>query len=360
MIALLAFSALLFDESVIGPSPWYARLVDQYRGGDREAAVAEEAPPEKFRYEINAVARLVEAVRRCPSCPIRRELDSFSLPAAVMLHTDRAFAMFEVYDSAAQAELDLPPRLIALMDDAPRREFEPRWVLATALELSHQAQWDLALGLLDKALLRYPGDARMLLARGAALESKSRLDADAMIDDQRLTPFGGLRRDSTRSEPRQVRDTLRRAEESYRQALAAQPDLVHARVRLGRVLELQGRSEAAMPELQAVLAGASEPRDRYLAHLFLGWAHEHAGLPDRAAAEYAEALRAVPDGQAAAVALSHALHRQGRWPASVDALHPGVDRAGRRQVVDPWWPYLAGQSEDPEVLLEQLRAEVSR
>jgi hypothetical protein len=37
----------------------------------------------------------------------------------------------------------------------------------------------------------------------------------------------------------------------------------------------------------------------------------------------------------------------------------GVVRAGRRQTLDPWWRYMAGQTEDSDGL-DQLRAEVSR
>jgi hypothetical protein len=351
------------DETVIGPSPWYAKLVEQYRGGDREAAVAEEAPPEKFLYEIEGVARLVEAVRRTPSGPIRHQLDRFPIPAAVMLHTERAFAMLDRYDPAAQAELELPPRLIALMDDAARNAFEPRWVRATALRLSHEGQWALGLDLLEPALKRYPDDPLLLLAKGATIESRARLDPESTLEYQRVTP-AGLRREKRTAGRREVREQLSRAEACYRRALAARPDLNHARVRLGRVLQLLGHHQASVSELEAVLAAADqgsppEPRDLYLAHLFLGYAHEEAKPLDRAAAEYERALRALPDGQAAAVALSHALHRLGRWPASVAALRAGVDRAGRRLVVDPWWPYLAGQSEDTDALLEALRAEVT-
>jgi tetratricopeptide (TPR) repeat protein len=342
-----------------GPSEWYRELVERYRTGDREGALAEEFPPEKILYgEIDALARLVDGVRRRPSGPIRHRLDTFSFEAAVLLHTDRAFAMFERDDPTAQAELELPPRLVALMDEPARRAFEPRWVRATALELSHQAQWSLALGLLDHASKRYPSDPLLLMARGAVLEARSRLERDTMIDYQRVTQLG-LRPDRVRAGPREVRAQLQLAEACYRQALAARPDLQHARVRLGRVLQLLGRSDASIAELQAVVAAAPEARDLYFAHLFLGYAHETAGRLDAAAGEYEQAVRAVPDGQAAAVALSHALHRLGRWPASVDALRSGVDRVGRRMVVDPWWPYVAGQSEDPAALLEALRAEVT-
>jgi tetratricopeptide (TPR) repeat protein len=359
MIAAVVMAALLLDEPAIGPSRWYSQLVEQYRRGDREAAVAEEATPEQFNKEIDALGRLVEAVRRLPYGDLRRQREAFSIPAAVMLHTDRAFALFERYDAAASAELELPPRLIALMDDEARRAFEPGWVRATALELTHQAHWDLSLKLLDAGLKRYPDDALLLLARGATLECMSRILQDSFSAAE-FASSSGARHDRLWEEAGTARRRLVAAEKCYRQALAVRPGLHHARVRLGRVLQLLGRTEDSIRELEGVLAAAPEARDRYLAHLFLGCAHEESRRLDRAAAEYEQALRVVPDGQAAAVALSHALHGLGRWPASVDTLRAGVDRAGRRQTVDPWWPYVAGQSETPAAMFEALRAELTR
>lgn len=60
------------------------------------------------------------------------------------------------------------------------------------------------------------------------------------------------------------------------------------------------------------------------------------------------------------MALSHSLHRRGLVSESVEALRQGVARAGRRAEVDPWWPYLVGQCEDAEALLEALREDASR
>jgi tetratricopeptide (TPR) repeat protein len=353
----------LLDPPPPGPSEWYRKLVEQYRSGDREAAVAEEAPPEKFLYEINGLARLVAAARRAPSGPVRHGLDTFSIPAAVMLHTERAFALFDRYDPAAEAELDLPPRLIRLMDDAARNPFEPRWVRATALRLSQEGQWALGLALLEPALKRYPDDPLLLLAKGATIESRARLDPGSTVEYQRVTS-GGLRRGEMKSGSREVREQLSRAEACYRRALYVRPELIHARVRLGRVLQLLGRYPASVSELQAVLAAAGptnvpEARDLYLAHLFIGYAHEQAGLLDRAAAAYEKAVRAFPDGQAGAVALSHARHRLGLGPASVEALQAGLSRAGRRLVVDAWWPYLAGQCEDTAALYAGLLEELT-
>jgi hypothetical protein len=51
-------------------------------------------------------------------------------------------------------------------------------------------------------------------------------------------------------------ESLERAEAEFRRVLALQSDWAEARVRLGRVLELLGRSEAAVVELDAGLVEA--------------------------------------------------------------------------------------------------------
>jgi tetratricopeptide (TPR) repeat protein len=347
----------LLEDAHQGPSPWYTGLVQRYRAGDR-GAVAEPFPPEKALYEVSALQRLAEAARRCPSCPERVRYEAFPFEAAVLLHTDRALARIEQYDPAGPAEMEVAPKLVAVMPAARRAAFEPRWVRAAALALSKSGQWDIALALLEPARERYAPEPLLDLARGAILESKAWVADEP--PEQVEVPAPGAGRLKVWRAKREARQGLSEAERSYRAALALRPELAQARIRLGRILYLLGKPREATAELQAAAKAATDAADRYLAHLFLGRARESTGDWAAAIAEYEEATRAEPDGQAAAVALSYALHRAGRGRDSVEALRNGVDRAGRRRVVDPWWPYLAGQCEDSDALLDALRAEVAR
>jgi tetratricopeptide (TPR) repeat protein len=342
-----------------GASAWYLALLQRYASGDRASALRESFPAEKILMEIRELARLTAAAERCGSCPLGHLVDTFPFEAAVMLHTDRAFAMSDRGDPDAEAEIALPPRIVEVMPEERRRLFEPRWVRAVALHLGQEGRWELALGLLDPATRRYETDPLLLLAQGALLEARSRLDNDSAPTPDRVNA-AGVRQRGERRPGGDEKKLQQEAEKSFRRALAVQPDLHHARVRLGRVLALQDRLDEAARELQAVVAATTDTRELYFAHLFLGFARERAGQPGAAADEYERAVAALPDGQAASVALSHALHRTGRWSASVGALQAGVARAGRRQLVDPWWPYVAGQSEDAGLLLNELRAEVTR
>lgn len=335
-----------------GPEAWYLALIDRYRGGDRAGAIAAPLVPEKALLEVSALKRQAEA-GRCISCTARERIEAFPFEVAVLLHTERAFERLETDDSAGPAELEIAPRLVALMPEERRRAFEPRWLRVVSQVLCRLAKWDLGLGLLQAARARYPGDPLLILAAGATLETKARFDPGTIHVESELMG----RHDRTESAQR---GQLVQAQKSYRQALALRPDLHQARLRLARVLQLLGRHEASMRELRMVTEAAPDPRTVYLARLFLGYAREASGQYEPAAAEYEQAVRAVPGGQAAAVALSHALHRSGRRRESVGVLQAGMAHAGRRAVVDPWWPYVLGEWEDPDALLGELRTEASR
>jgi tetratricopeptide (TPR) repeat protein len=351
---------------LIVPSAWYLSLIDRYRGGGRETVVAEFIPSERFQAEIWALGELLRYERLHRGCPIPSYLVpltgemAVTLKAAALLHTDRALRLFDLEDGGAPGELKAVVWLLALMDKPARRDFEARWARAAALELGRHGKWESALTVLDPAVKDYPDDPLLQLARGAVFEALCRLE-HAIHVRQRLG--GWVRTRALKpAAPREGRLRLEQAESHYRRALALRPDLLHARVRLGRVLQLMDRTEDSVRELQAVVASAParlDARDAYLARLFLGFAQEHAGALDGAITEYERALGVVPDGQAAAVALSHALHRAGRWPASLEALQSGVVYSGRRPKLDPWWRYEAAQTEESDGL-EELRAEVSR
>lgn len=335
LLLLLGPAAPLLQDADSGGWPAYAALVERYRSGDHRGAVAEPLAPAQALEHASALKRLAESAQRCPSCEERVRYEAFPFEAAVLLHTDRGIERLDQRDPAGAAELEVASRLVAVMPPPRRTAFEPRWLRAAALALSKRGQWDQALPLLDLGLRLYAGDARLHLAWGAVLESRAWIQDGAGAD-------------------------LSEAEKSYRAALALDPGLAQARVRLGRTLELLGRPKEAATELQAAVKAARSVPDQYLAHLFLGRARESAGDWTGSIAAYDEATRVEPDGQAAAVALSYALDRAGRRRESVEALRAGVARGGGRLEVDPWWPYLAGQCDDSDAMLEALRLEAGR
>ena len=82
----------------------------------------------------------------------------------------------------------------------------------------------------------------------------------------------------------------RRAESLLRKALAADPELVEASLRLGRVLTQLQRPDEALPHLRNAIASATDPAITYYAHLFMGDATQALGQLDEARRQYQNAI----------------------------------------------------------------------
>jgi len=214
-----AFLGLAAAAQAQGPSPAFLDAVERYCRGDPDV-VRETWPRERPRRDIADLKRL-------------NHLETFPFEAAAMLYTDRDV---EERNSASDRE-EVPPQPAPLLDAARqvldlipdperRRRFEGPWLLAMALHLQQRGQWPLAMRHLDLGLTHYPEDPRLLLARGSLLEAQGARDL------QVASPAG--------------RDQLQQAEGCYRRALAADPDLLEARLRLGHVLHRLGRPERAV------------------------------------------------------------------------------------------------------------------
>jgi tetratricopeptide (TPR) repeat protein len=144
------------------------------------------------------------------------------------------------------------------------------------------------------------------------------------------------------------------AEEFYRRALAVDAGNEEARLRLGRVLSLTSRPDAALVELR-LAASSTALRIRYLASMFEGIVHEAPGRMDAALASYQEAVRACPGCLSGAVALSHAQRRTGAIDTAEQTLDAAMARDARVPFADYWWDYPLGALRQRDVLLAQLR-----
>jgi tetratricopeptide (TPR) repeat protein len=346
------------------PALWGA--VERYRRGDRDL-VREPWPVERVHRDIADLRRQQRRSSTCGECEERRTFETFPFEAAAMLLTERDV---EERNSSAGPEetpslpaplLDAARQILELIPDPERRRrFERPWILAVALHLFQRGQWPLALRYMDLGLQRYPEDPRFLLARGSLLETQGTLGLRAASSAD-LVAAATSHRDVVSKRAAWSRGEMAQAESCYRRALAADPGLLEARVRLGRVLHSMGRPEKAVPELEGVIADPeADPHARYLAWLFLGAIREAAGRPKDAVPAYQAAIRLLPDSQAAYVALSHAFHRLGERAASLQALRETLGRAGRRSDWDPWWVYSWGQSHEVVGRLEALRQEAVR
>ena len=238
---------------------------------------------------------------------------------------------------------------------AAERRFARDWYLLVASFWHGRGEVGWSRAYLDEARDLFLNDPQVLLVSGADREMLSHLTAGF------LTQF--------RTNGETVRETeinpakeLEEAEKLLRQAAERAPELVEARLRLGRVLYRRGDLGGATRELRAALEQTVHEQGRYdqiryLAWVFLGLVEVERG--DLAAARrcYTEALRLFPEGQAALLALSEASYLDGR---GAEAASEVVSLLRSRRKEDPWWAYLLGDRWHLETRLAMLRAEGMR
>jgi VWFA-related protein len=267
---------------------FYKDLVQDYVEGHVEDAVAT-----LLTWRGDALAELAKKAGSLPG----------SLPrAAVMLHTEAAMAL-RAGGQAGQAPMHLEfARGIAEKaehDSTFRRD----WLLAVGFELQAHGELSQALPFFVECQGAFPSAAEAWLAAGTVYEFSAFPDG-----------LGGSR------VARPPGDLVHEAETEYRQALAVDPSLLEARLRLGRVLQRSGRPEEALGELKTVASASDGGATAALAHLFLGELLEHLGKTDEAAQQYRAALDLDATLQPAGLALGGVLARRGDRAGAVEIL----------------------------------------
>jgi tetratricopeptide repeat protein len=221
-------------------------------------------------------------------------------------------------------------------DELPRPErdaFVRLWYRASAAVMQYQEQ--LHAGHVDRAVRLFPRDAGILFLAGALHESLAGPRTQYALRLAELPPGVSFGVDDERGE-------LRRAESMFRRALEADPTLVEARIRLGRVLGMLGRSAEAAKELQVAGPAAAGPLLQYYASLFL--ARELDAVGDRAGAAraYQRAAALYPGAQSPRLGLRQLATQAGGRPEGLpridDVLSTPLTEPGRE---DPWWSYLS-------------------
>jgi predicted Zn-dependent protease len=325
--------------------PGYLAILRRYGAGERPQAISDLGAwsPADARKQVAVVEDLKAQAERCPTC--LDPLAAVPLRAGAMLHADRDRVERPLPSGREQAprcpgpHAAIAERYAALLArDPDGRDFARRFFLATSHLFQLEACFEDALARARAGLALFPRDALLRLAAGSVLEERAVLVERG--------PQGVALR----------LDWLKHARRELTEAVSADPDLGLARVRLGRVLWELRQPEAAQEALEAALARPLEPRDRYLAHLFLGRVHEDAQRLAPALAEYRRAVAADPEAQTGAVALSHALLLAGESEESRHALEGGLDAARRAR--DPYWDYLVANAREIDALVESLYSEV--
>ena len=334
LVVLLAPAGLAAQSGVLSPA--YESVVRRYAAGDRQGAVANLAdwPEGRLRDEFTALRALVQASLACPGgCGAANVWQRIPIEAALMLHSDAAQEVRgegrlpRLHESAAVEIARL------MKQDPSRRTFARRWYEAMAGLAQGENRWGEALEWAERGLEDYPDSAGMHLVLGS-------------IEETLGARLG-------------FRAHLERAERALRSAVAADPSLVEARLRLGRVCWRLGETTEARSFLQDVLDRKPERETALLAHLFLGRLDEDAGRLDEATQAYEAALDLDPSAQAARIALSHVRLRRGDTASARAEAETALGFSGYRLRQDPFWLYPWGPSVGVEERLEALRREAS-
>jgi tetratricopeptide (TPR) repeat protein len=216
------------------------------------------------------------------------------------------------------------------------------WYRATlAWQLgSQELQWPH----FQRAQRLYPEDPLLLYLRGCLHEvfASPRLQSVAKL----------IAKNDERSVLRAAHDELQDAETFLRRAIDADPGLLDARLRLGRVQSLLGKSRPAVDGLRQVALSTTDPLLLYYAHLFLGSALESLGERDDARTAYERASSFYPGATAPHLALSQLVLGMGsaNLDASRAALEPVLARPGGSED-DPWWSYYAAVGRDADTAM---------
>jgi len=357
----------------------YFAIVATYRAGriGDAAATLLVWPDADVDQAVRGLVRLRGKIRRCTVLP--DEIAAADLDAAVMLHTDAATGAYNRDDwphfffhlDHARKLVELRHLIDRMWADTPelardgcrppppltRRD----WYFAVATSL--QGLWELPTAdrLAGFGLEAAPDDAAMLLAAGSIKEAlaygaardpglppSDQLSGSAFsrVQNRRLGELQAMRRDR------------RDAAALFERALATGAAPLETRLRLGRVWAQMDRRADAREALGEVLASEPTAEERYLACLFLGRVSEQDGDPAAAAGHFRRAVDSQPHGQAARVALVHALEQTGDagGPALLAAVlaEPWPRDGGD----DPWWIYYFGQFRAGRRTLDELRQRV--
>jgi tetratricopeptide (TPR) repeat protein len=326
----------------------YVAIAARYLSANHSAAMGEILSWTLPEIESAAAGlrRQGRRLRAVPEAP--GDIAFHTVEAAVLLHAEAGLLSLQALsDSEAQTHLRISVELLdwshaaaarqrqhghAITERIDRRDFDVA-VAAASLSLGFPAT---ACSFAEEARRLAPLDAEVHLLLGCAAETRSRELALGHEDSE-----AGRRRDQ--------------AEGALSDALALDPGLQEARLRLGQLLVDRGRLVQAESLLDQVEAHAADARQRYLARLFLGRLAAARGHADDAVGFYRRALEVWPDSQAARLALAQALEQSSgpsvAWPLVAGSLAASgrLDRAR-----DPWWVYLLGSPGQAHASLSRL------
>jgi tetratricopeptide (TPR) repeat protein len=316
----------------------YRTLVDEYRkDGTPQIQQLLERPRADVERDVAAAL--------APPAPWTWE----EIRGAAMLHTEAALRAQKSKDGGmADFHVTLAQKLLERVVELsrPQKDFAWRWYQVVTRLLGSFGGDGLGRRLEAYADAKFGRDqARASYVRGLGFEANAAREGEVPEPGQ-TSIFTGTR----------VEAYLIPAAAAFEDALKQDPQLRSASLHLGRIRLLQGQRDQAATLFRNALDDV-DPAVVYLAALFLGSLEERNERFAAAEDLYRGALRKIPWGQSAPLALSELLSRTGRDAQAREALAAHFTHIGSG-VVDPLWAYSAALSDELGTRFDLLRIEV--
>ena len=284
----------------------------------------------------------------------RAEWKPASLRVAAMLHTDVALEQFRQRNlDEFEFQISIADGWLALADDRKSvpGSLRSRWNVTVARLLLASSLPGLAERHLERISQRITGDAAILLAYGTIRETQAHLltaEASGTTIDE---PAFSVK-------PRNA--ALEAAAALFEKALAVDPAMVEAKLRLARVRILRRDDAGAEPLLKEILGSTPAPVIKYLASMMIGGIRERRQEFEAAARTYVEAIQTVPDSQSGYIALAQVMHRLNQRSDASTVIERMFSRGSTDATSDPWWKYPLGLDLNIDARFEEYRAAVRK
>ena len=149
--------------------------------------------------------------------------------------------------------------------------------------------------------------------------------------------------------------TLATAESYYRRAVAKDPSLVEARVRLGRVLVLRQRANEAVGVLGPTAGGGPDDITKYFGWMFFGAALAETRADGEAIRAFESAAALYPDAASPQLAISQVAAERGNQTLARAALERVYAAADKPPDADPWLDYTRCNGRNAAAVLQAFR-----
>jgi len=256
--------------------------------------------------------------------------------------------------SGRDEQLAFARAVIAAMKPAGGDGRAAQWYRAIGADLAER-YWLLDLALHNEEARRiFPGSAGILFDAACEAETITAPRLQVAIAAT-VTATSALARQPAGAERVTVGFNLGRAASFYRDALALDPTMTEAQVRLGFVLLRQRRFKDAAEMLEAPLQ-SSDQMVRYFAAMIRGRLFEQTQRPDEARRSFTEGSRLYPAAQSPLLALAALERAQGDDAAATMAITRLAALTPRDHLRDdPWWLYYQCNGRNATGELARLR-----